>query len=387
MATVAVKYEPTTNSPAPFQIDPAMKNELVSIVIPSYNRGHSIERTIDSALAQTHQALDIIIVDDGSTDDTAERVRRYQNDPRVRYIHQQNRGVAAARNVGLAAARGDYIALLDSDDIWFPWKLEVQLACLRALPKEVGMIWTDMEAIGPNGELVNPRYLRTMYSAYRWFPGDSIFSNSRPLNEVCPESTEFTPGAQLYWGDIFSPMVMGNLVHTPTTLMRRERLERVKGFNDSVYKICGEDYDYHLRTCREGPVAFINISTIKYQVGLPGQLTHRSFAIHMARGFLTTVTDTLEKDRERITLPNKMISEVQAHAHRWLAVEHIELGQHPPAREHMLQSLRYRPWQPKVWAVFIITLLPPTWSRAVFLQLRAIKRRLLAMLGRQSAAS
>src|SRR5262249_18289202 len=89
---------------------------------------------------------------DGTRELIAER---YRDEPRVRYIHQSNAGVSAARNHGLRLARGQYIALLDSDDIWLPWKVEAQLACLDALPT-AGMIWTDMDAIGPDATAQHP---------------------------------------------------------------------------------------------------------------------------------------------------------------------------------------------------------------------------------------
>jgi GT2 family glycosyltransferase len=164
--------------------------------------------------------------------------------------------------------------------------------------------------------------------------------------------------------------------------MRRERLQRIKGFNESVYKICGEDYDYHLRTCREGPVAFVNVSTIKYQIGMPGQLTHRAFSIHMARGFLNTVTATLAQDRDRIDLPARMIAELQAKAHRWLALEYVEIGERRPAREHAWKSLSHRAWQPKVWVFYLLTLLPPKICATVLSAVRTTRRAMLAEAGR-----
>src|SRR6185436_10196720 len=113
-----------------------MQAPLVSVVVPTYNRAYCLARTIDSALGQTHPSVEVIVVDDGSVDETAEMVAaRYGSDARVRLIRQANAGVSAARNTGLRVARGDYVALLDSDDVWEPWKLELQVACMRARPE------------------------------------------------------------------------------------------------------------------------------------------------------------------------------------------------------------------------------------------------------------
>src|SRR5436309_11115157 len=114
-----------------------------------------------------------------------------------------------------------------------PWKIELQLACLQRCP-DVGMIWTDMEAVDEQGEFLQARYLRTMYSAYRFFGPDDLFS----------EAFHQEPPRHPYWdemgpitawvGDIYSQMMMGKLVHTPTVLLRRERCEQVGGFDESL---------------------------------------------------------------------------------------------------------------------------------------------------------
>jgi glycosyltransferase involved in cell wall biosynthesis len=105
----------------------------VSVVIPSYNYGRFIAAAIDSALGQTHRPLEIIVVDDGSTDDTFEQLQAYRD--RVCVIQQKNRGPSAARNAGISAARGEWIAFLDADDIWFPNKLQLQMECAVKYPQ------------------------------------------------------------------------------------------------------------------------------------------------------------------------------------------------------------------------------------------------------------
>lgn len=102
----------------------------VSVVIPTFNRAHILGHAIASVLGQTHQDLELIVVDDGSVDETEPFIATF-NDPRLRYVRQpQNRGVSAARNRGIAEARGEWLAFLDSDDIWLPQKLERQFAAL-----------------------------------------------------------------------------------------------------------------------------------------------------------------------------------------------------------------------------------------------------------------
>lgn len=327
---------------------------LVSVVIPTYNRAYCLRRAVDSVLGQTHQSLEVIIIDDGSTDNTRELVlSSYERDGRVKYVRQDNRGVSAARNHGLRLAQGDHVAFLDSDDVWKRWKLQVQLAGMRFLP-HVGMVWSDMEAIEPNGNVFSRNYLRTMYSAYQWFRESQLFSESYPLSEVAPELGDGVKDGTLYAGDIFSPMVMGNLVHTSTVLIRRERLEKVKSFNEQWRS--GEDYDFHLRTCREGPVAFVSLATIQYQRGMADRLTRYSGMV--ADNFLKTLTAALEQDRARINLPQAMLNLALADAHLWVGMESLNAGDHRSARRHLATSLWYKTRQPRVLALLALSCLP-----------------------------
>lgn len=128
-------------------------DQLVSIVIPAYNAEATIDDTLRSVRAQTHGALEIIVVDDGSTDTTLFLAKRHAaDDPRVEVIHQPNAGVAAARNTGLQQARSDLLAFIDADDLWAPTKIERQLQALQgtALPR-VGVVYTWTARIDSRG--------------------------------------------------------------------------------------------------------------------------------------------------------------------------------------------------------------------------------------------
>jgi glycosyltransferase involved in cell wall biosynthesis len=128
-------------------------NPVVSVIIPTYNRAKVIGRSIISVLAQTYRDFELIIVDDGSTDNTEEVVKSF-NDPRIYYIQkEQNRGVSVARNIGIKAARGDYIAFNDSDDEWLPTKLEKQMALFKRDEKgDLGLVLCGVLNQGLHGE-------------------------------------------------------------------------------------------------------------------------------------------------------------------------------------------------------------------------------------------
>jgi glycosyltransferase involved in cell wall biosynthesis len=123
-----------------------MKPDIVSVVIPTYNRGQLIERAIHSVLQQTYHNLEVIVVDDSSTDDTAERVAALQHtDSRIRYLrHETNRGAQAARNAGIKSAQGEYVAFLDSDDELLPNSIKIRLDAFKSVDYEVGLVYGDM---------------------------------------------------------------------------------------------------------------------------------------------------------------------------------------------------------------------------------------------------
>ena len=119
-----------------------MTRGLVSVIIPAFNAAEYIRQTLHSVLAQTYQSLEVIVVDDGSEDDTDAIVEEFvKKDARVQLVKQCNAGVGAARNTGIRMARGEYIAPMDADDMWFPEKLEKQVACMERYNEETGLVY------------------------------------------------------------------------------------------------------------------------------------------------------------------------------------------------------------------------------------------------------
>lgn len=191
--------------------------ELVSVIIPAYNAQRFLPMTLWSARAQTYPNIEIIVVDDGSTDATPEIAEAAARvDKRVRVIHQRNAGVAAARNRGIAEARGDYVAPLDADDIWHPRNIALQVEALSAA--------------GPGAAL-----------SYAWFV--SIDQYGRFLG-FC-RSNRLCLSRELVFG-----LMAGNFIgNGSSTVMRRSRVEAVGGYDPSLRTRGAEgceDYALHL---------------------------------------------------------------------------------------------------------------------------------------------
>jgi glycosyltransferase involved in cell wall biosynthesis len=127
----------------------------VSVVVPAFNAAATIEETLQSIAQQTYRNLDVIVVDDGSSDDTAMLVRRHgAHDPRFRVISQPNGGVASARNAGVRASRGEFIAFIDADDLWHPTKIAKQIAALLSGGPETALVYSPFRMIDSAGHVI-----------------------------------------------------------------------------------------------------------------------------------------------------------------------------------------------------------------------------------------
>jgi len=204
----------------------------ISVVIPTFNRRQTIGRSIDSILNQTLFPSEIIVVDDGSTDGTSDYIQ--SNFPSIRLLQQPNKGVSSARNMGIRSSNSDWVALLDSDDEWFPKKLEKQV---MTLSQNLDIKFCHTEEIWiRNGVRVNQMKKHQKY-------GGHIFNKCLDMCRISPSSV----------------------------LFHRSILEDV-GYFDKDQKVC-EDYDLWLRITAKYPVLYIDESLIKKYGGHEDQLS------------------------------------------------------------------------------------------------------------------
>lgn len=200
-----------------------MEKEKVSIILPTYNRAHMLEKSLGSVLAQTYPWFEVILVDDGSTDNTKELVESYE-DKRIRYFYAGlNQGAAAARNFGLGRAQFDYIAFQDSDDVWHRDKLEKQMMALKA-NRKAGFCYHKMKYDFGEGR-------------YALLPDERV-----PLVNKN--------------GRIYDQLLYENMVSTQMILATRECITKT-GLFDSEFKAM-EDYDYALRMAAQYDAVFLD---------------------------------------------------------------------------------------------------------------------------------
>jgi len=164
-------------------------NHMISVIIPTFNREHTIAQAIESVLAQTYKDLEIIVIDDGSTDDTKTVLEPYKD--RIKYFYQENKGVASARNKGLEEARGEFIAFLDSDDYWLPEKLRSQTEFLKAHP-DTAMVydryWREYEETGNKKLRPKKEYLTNGYIYTRFYFKYIIWIGTVMVRRICFET-------------------------------------------------------------------------------------------------------------------------------------------------------------------------------------------------------
>ena len=207
----------------------------VSVVIPTYNCSRFVGDAIESVLAQTRVPDQIIVVNDGSTDDTAAVVQQYR-DGRIVYIEQANGGIAAARNRGLSIATGDYIGFLDADDCWLPSMLERQLALLERQP--------DVICTFANFMRTDEIAKRELGEQFRYYPLEDVPTVPGPFSDT-----------HVLSGDAFCDLVPFNEIpcYVQVTLFRAAAIAGMR-FNERLPS--GEDYEFLMRVYLRGRVAY-----------------------------------------------------------------------------------------------------------------------------------
>jgi glycosyltransferase involved in cell wall biosynthesis len=278
---------------------------LVSVVVPAYNAGRTLDETLRSVRGQTHTELEIIVVDDGATDDTAAVAQRHADaDPRVRVIRQKNAGVAAARNTGWQAARGDIVALIDSDDLWAPEKIERQLRALEQGGPDTGFVYCFFVRIDAQG--------------------------------IMSEKGNPEPHA----GDVLEQILEDNFVGNGSSmLVRRDIIARCDGFDESLHAAGAQGCDDYLFCCRAAEIcrfAVVPDFLVGYR-DMPGSVS--ASVRKMLRSWILSADQMLARRPDK---RGNILTGVRRYA-EWLTGNAVYCRRWRQLREILALMARYHP--------------------------------------------
>lgn len=333
--------------------------DLVSVVLPTYNRANYLVDAIESVLNQTYRQVELIVIDDGSTDNTSEVVAPFLNDGRMRYVEQKNSGAASARNHGIALSAGRFVAFIDSDDVWEKDKLEIQLSIMNALP-DVALVCSDFSSRDREGR-VEPSHIKSYFSVFDDYDLSYLDVFGHTLTE-CISGLE--KGLNVYWGKVYEAMVFGNFILTSTCLCRREVFNQVGVFNTKYETL--EDYDLYLRMTRQFEAAFVDKPLVRYRYS-KNQLSGEAFYEKLCRNLIEifekniasmTDEDFLKRNEKRIRLHRGMILSQQAYFY----FSHDQMSS---AAGLYWKSIRNDPSRCKSFIFLFFSLLPVGITRSI----------------------
>lgn len=264
---------------------------MVSIIIPTFNRAHLIEHSIRSVLNQTYPWFELLVVDDGSTDNTRDVVEQIA-DERVRYIAMtKNQGAATARNYGVKCAKYDYIAFQDSDDAWESEKLEKEMRILTRTAEDVGLI----------------------YSAYRYHSVGGTIDGIGP---------DITLEEEYKNGYIFPFLLDLNLVAPPTVIVKRQVWEETGGFDERFRWL--EDYEWILRLSQKYKVVFVNEPLVQVH-GTIESVSGNTLGVMMANCLIIAMykKQMIEYGLLEGVL-NRLLGKVEGTAYKEIVVDYLQ---------------------------------------------------------------
>ncbi len=304
--------------------------DLVSVVIPTYNRERSIRRAVEGVLVQTYHNIEVIVVDDCSTDRTVE-ILRDMNDPRLRIVeHETNSGAGHARHTGIMAASGDLIAFQDSDDVWLSDKLEVQMRALEELGPEYVGIFSPEVIYGRDGEGSNKRY--------------------GPRRVACVPG----PNTDVASGDLSGLFLYGNIMTLQTLLVRKSAYLGAGGFDLGLPN--NEDWDFNIRLSRYGKLGFLDIPQVivfDSPDGISKNKASHAYSTLMIFGKIK------RHDPEAPSLPGWALA---------ISRQMMMNGRPKASRRFLRRAIKGMPFKPKLYLRYVLTAFPGLYQKLVLRQ-------------------
>lgn len=315
--------------------DPSPASPTVSVVIPTYNAADLLPDAVESVLAQTYRDFELIVVDDGSTDETPEVMERYADD--VRYVRKENGGSASARNRGIREARGQYVALLDADDLWLPEKLEHQMEQFEA---QQDLAWSYTDWVHVDAETGGPMYHGSQVMNYRG-------------------------------GNVLRPLLVRLFIPPSTEVIRRDVFEEVGTYDESELHRISEDWEFSLRVAERYPVGYVDRPLAKRRHH-PEKKTTTMDLEHALKSRHSIIEKTVRRNPDRLA---DVYDSALANLYTRIGSKWLNREERARARKLFRTAIRHDPTFWRAWMYGVAAFLPRPILR-VLGRLRAAFRRL-----------
>jgi len=335
-----------------------MSQLKVSIVIPTYNRATMIGKAVESVLAQCREGDEVIVVDDGSTDNTAEILDRFGD--RIRRFHLSNSGAGTARNTGIREARNELLAFLDSDDEWIPGKLDLQRALMEARP-DVLYAFSDFAVKYPDGQIAN-NYLIRWHKDYR--PWDEILGPGQNFSDIARLPEEFED-FKVHVGSMYLRMAAESYLCTDTVIVRKEAAGQSLSFDPDVRTY--EDWLCFGRLAGAGRGAYMAVETA-YQFGHTEARLSDADALTAATARITVLERVWGSNPAFLSRHGDFYRSILENQRTIRAWELLGQGQSETAREE-LRKVQHAPFRLRLLAA-----LPSGLLKALLLLRRLLKK-------------
>lgn len=292
----------------------------VCVIMPCYNGEKFIGEAIESVLNQTYNNWELIIVDDGSTDNSKEVIKRYFNDNRIKYIaHKENRGIPAARNTGIKASKGEYIAFLDQDDIWLPEKLKEQIEIFNVdRDKQIGLVFTDIMHLIED-ETIRPEW-----------PSKYVPNNLRIKSKE----------------EVLKSLFLQNFIPSISVIVRKDCFDRKGLLNENITG-GADDYEFWLRISGCFKMIYINKPFVKKRI-------HENNYSNMKRFFkdqLQILNMAIKHYPFLAKYSNKKRGRLYYNYARYLQ----KSGESSKSKEAIHIAILYDHWQLKYYVVYLLS--------------------------------
>lgn len=302
---------------------------MVSVIVPAYNTSLYIADALESIFYQKYPNIEVIVVNDGSTDNTLDILQKYEK--KIHIIDKKNEGSATARNAAIRISKGKYLAFLDSDDIWLPGKLHLQISYMENNPS-IGVTYGLFEKIFETSE--KRIILDDVYEKYKHL-----------------EKTDHVEPIEWWSGWVYRKMLFESLPHTITLVMQKRLVEKIGYFDKSFRR--GQDYDYWIRLSRVTQFHKLNHLMAIYRLH-GDNITAKCMPINSE---LAAVEKAINKwgyqDLEGSLIEIKLIKKRISDLHFNFAYQHYWRGDISYAKKSFLGALKYQPFKIKA-AIYLI---------------------------------